>query len=107
MARFGLLFALVAALAAPAFAQAPTGAISGTIVDQLGAVLPNIEVTVTNRDTGLTRVVTSGADGSFTVPLLPAGSYEVKVSAGGFQPILRPAEVVTGSATNVRLSLEV
>jgi len=62
-----------------------TGAITGTIQDPSGAYVPNAEVRITNQDTGvLERNVTSGADGSFTAPLLPAGQYIVTVHQTGF-----------------------
>ncbi|HEX4210134.1 MAG TPA: carboxypeptidase-like regulatory domain-containing protein, partial [Candidatus Binataceae bacterium] len=65
------------ALMTRAFAQGgATGAIIGTIEDPSGAFVSNAEVHITNQETGvLERSVTSGADGSFTAPLLPAGKY--------------------------------
>jgi Carboxypeptidase regulatory-like domain len=71
---------------ARAFAQGgATGAITGTIQDPSGAVVANAEVRITNQDTGvLERSVASGADGSFTAPLLPAGEYTVGVHGAGF-----------------------
>ena len=77
---------LAIALIAQAFAQGgATGAITGTIQDPSGAVVANAEVRITNQDTGvLERSVTSGPDGSFTAPLLPAGVYMVGVHEAGF-----------------------
>src|ERR1700691_5441532 len=77
---------LATALITQAFAQGgATGAITGTIQDPSGAYVANAEVRITNQDTGvLERSVTSGADGSFTAPLLPAGQYTVTVHQTGF-----------------------
>jgi len=77
---------LATAFIAQAFAQGgATGAITGTIQDPSGAVVANAQVRITNQDTGvLERSATSGADGSFTAPLLPAGAYTVSVHAAGF-----------------------
>jgi hypothetical protein len=77
---------LAIAFIAQAFAQGgATGAITGTIQDPSGAVVAGAEVRITNQETGvLERSVSSGADGSFTAPLLPAGEYTVNVHGAGF-----------------------
>jgi hypothetical protein len=77
---------LATAFIAQSFAQGgATGAITGTIQDPSGAVVASAEVRITNQETGvLERSVTSGADGSFTAPLLPAGEYTVSVHGAGF-----------------------
>jgi len=84
--RFIWISFLATVFIAQAFAQGgATGAITGTIQDPSGAVVANAEVRITNQDTGvLERSVTSGADGSFTAPLLPAGEYTVSVHGAGF-----------------------
>lgn len=107
MYRLGLLFVLVLAMSAPALGQVPTGTIAGTVTDQVGAVLPNATVTITNKGTGASRVVQTGADGTFSVPALPAGAYDVLFVASGFQPIVSPADVTTGATTTIKIGLEV
>lgn len=59
MLRRGAVVFLLA-LSTPLIAQTPTGTIVGTVTDQLGAVLPNAVVTITNKDTGANRVLQSG-----------------------------------------------
>ncbi|MDP1568437.1 MAG: TonB-dependent receptor [Vicinamibacterales bacterium] len=85
------------ALTAPAFAQstAINGTIEGTIVDDTGAVLPGVTVTVTNLDTGDVRVVVTNASGLYRAPLLPLGAYRVQAELAGFRGYER---------TGVRLS---
>jgi len=90
-----------------ATAQAPTGTIAGTVLDQQNAVLPGATITVKNTATGLTRTAASSAEGAFQVPSLPAGSYEVRVELSGFQSTLTPAQVVTGQTTSLRVSLQI
>jgi hypothetical protein len=106
MVRLCVLFALVLALPGRLAAQTPTGTIAGTITDQVGAVLPNATVTITNKGTGASRIVQTGTDGTFSVPSLPAGAYDVLIEASGFQPIVSPAEVTTGATTTVKVGLE-
>src|SRR5437763_15169010 len=93
---------------APSFspAQAPTGTISGTITDESGAVIPNASITITEKDTGAVRTLTSGADGTFTAAALPPGVDEVRTTVSGFRTTLREATVETGSSTTVDLRLQ-
>ena len=107
MQRVGLLCVLIAALAAPLAAQVPTGGIAGTVLDRVGAVLPGAAVTVTNKATGASRDAVTAGDGTFSVPSLLPGSYDVLVNMPGFQPIVSPVEVATGATTTVRVTLEV
>ena len=65
--------------------QAINGTIEGTITDQSGAALPGVSVTVTNVDTGDTRVVVSNEAGVYRAPLLPLGRYRVSAELQGFR----------------------
>src|SRR4029079_1666723 len=73
-----LVLAVVGAacFTAPAAAQSVTGSIQGTVVDQSGAVLPGVTVTVTNTATGVARSTTTDDTGSFRAELLPVGVYD-------------------------------
>ena len=70
-------------------------------------MLPSATVTVTNKDTGASRVVQSGADGAFSIPALPPGPYDVLTEMSGFQPTVSPVEVAIGATSTVRLTLQV
>ena len=102
MNRLGVLFVFVVTLSGPLMAQAPTGTIAGTVFDQVAAVIPHATVTVTNKDTGASRVVQTGVDGTFSIPSLPPGPYDVIVEAAGFQPTVSPVDVTTGATTTVK-----
>jgi hypothetical protein len=73
---------------------ASTGALSGTVTDPSGAVIPNVTVTLTSADTGAVRNSVTGADGAYRFGLLPPGNYTVKFSAAGFKPVALPGIVV-------------
>ena len=45
-----------------------TAQISGTVKDQSGAVLPGVEVTVTQTDTGVKRTTVTNETGSYVLP---------------------------------------
>ena len=66
-----LFFGLASSLAAQ---STSTGALTGTVTDATGAVVPNVTVTVTSADTGQVRTTTTSANGSYNVGLLPPGS---------------------------------
>ena len=74
--------------------------------DQVAAVLPKATVTITNKDTGASRVVQTGADGTFSVPSLPPGPYDVIIEAAGFQPTVSSVEVTTGATTTFKATLQ-
>ena len=65
--------------------QAVNGTIEGTIVDESGAALPGVSVTVANLDTGDTRVVVTNEAGVYRAPLLPLGPYRVAAELQGFK----------------------
>ncbi len=72
-------------LAGAARAQTATGQILGTVKDASGGIMPKVKVVVTNTQTGLTRETTTGDNGTYVVPLLPAGAYVVTAEQTGFK----------------------
>ncbi len=104
-----LLMTMGAVNAAPCFSQtSSTGALSGTITDPTGAVVPDSRIKVTNEATGETRTVTSHSDGAFVVPLLPPGSYRLEASRNGFKKGVRPSiRVEVTETTKLDIELEV
>src|SRR5712691_1491408 len=69
------------------FAQ--SAALTGTVKDTSGAVLPGAAITVKNLETGLTRTAQADSSGSFSVPSLPVGQYEVTAEKMGFRKEVR------------------
>jgi len=102
--RLMLLLALASTLV---LAQAPTGTISGIVTDQSGAVIPNATVTLTHKDTGVTRTATTNAEGLYSAPALAIGLYEVRVEANGFKTSVREATVAVGGETQVNMPMSV
>jgi hypothetical protein len=72
------------------------GTILGTVTDPSGAVVGGATVKVRNVGTGQERTATTSADGSYTVPELPIGTYTVTVTQTGFK---------TFAATNVTVDV--
>jgi len=65
-------------------AQESYATLLGKISDQTGAGVAGAKVTVTSKETGLTRVVSTTGDGNYRVTLLHAGGYSFKVESSGF-----------------------
>ncbi|HWB31969.1 MAG TPA: carboxypeptidase-like regulatory domain-containing protein [Acidobacteriaceae bacterium] len=89
--HFLIVFALIAILfvwlLSPAsYAQVVGGTISGVVTDATGAAIPNAQVLVHNDETGNERKLVTGANGRFSAPSVPVGSYTISVTAQGFAP---------------------
>lgn len=72
-------------LTVSAFCQSDRGAITGTVLDPAGAVVPNAPVIATNSESGVLFRTTTTATGNYTIPLLPSGVYDLTVEVPGFK----------------------
>ena len=90
------------------FAQGSTAAITGSVTDTSGAVLPGTMVAVKHLDTGLARVVESDSSGNYSIPSLPIGEYELTAEKTGFQRELRRGiNLLVAQEAVVNLTLQV
>lgn len=106
--RFFFLSALCTlTFVAFSFAQIESGIVSGTVTDPSGAVVSNATVTAKNLGTGLSRTVTSSANGSYTLTSLPPARYEISVDAAGFQTFRQTVDVTVGGRTTVDAAMKV
>jgi hypothetical protein len=71
-------------------AQSPDGTITGTVADNTGAVIASASITAKNVDTGLSYRTSSASDGTYVVPSLSPGNYEVSIEAKGFEKYVQP-----------------
>jgi len=105
----GMAAMLCALTAATAAAQAVAGSqVSGIVRDSSGGALPGAEVTITKTDTGLMRTTFSGSDGTYALPNLPVGPYQLKVVLQGFTTYVQDGivlQVSTNPEINVTLAL--
>ena len=85
--RGGMIFVvgvLISGLAVTGWAQA-TAQVAGTVKDQSGAVLPGVEVSMTQAETGLMRSAVTNETGSYAMTNLPIGPYRFEASLPGFR----------------------
>lgn len=85
-----LLVLLVAVVMTPFFAMAQLsgrGAITGTITDKTGAVIPQAVVSATNGSTGITTTTKSTAAGDYNLSDLDPGIYTITITSPGFEKL--------------------
>ncbi|HYA22570.1 MAG TPA: carboxypeptidase regulatory-like domain-containing protein, partial [Terriglobales bacterium] len=85
-----LLLLVVTMLMMPgsSWPQEATGRITGTVSDPTGAVVPGVQITVTNTATEVSRKTTTNQDGYYQVLALPIGNYKVTAEHEGFRTVI-------------------
>lgn len=104
---FSMLFCILVLLAldfcapVPVRAQVAGATLSGTVTDSLGAAVVNATIEIRNSETGVVRTVTSDSAGFYNAPNLSPGTYDVTVSATGFNKLVQSAITLTVGAQQV------
>lgn len=89
-------------------AQEGRGTISGTVTDSTGASVAGADIRVLNTQTGATASARSNESGSYTIPYLLPGIYDLMAEFSGFKKTERRGiEVRVGDVLNVGVVLEV
>ena len=98
-----LPLALVFCLSLPnAYGQLTTyGQIVGRVIDQSGAVVPGVEITVTNTETNIPRSAVSNDTGNYLVDKLIAGVYEARAELPGFKTHVAEVRLNTGQVARL------
>jgi len=92
----------------PTLAQVAGGTLSGTVSDTAGAGIPQAKLVIKNVATGVERTVTTNADGFYTTVNLQSGSYQISISATGFNSETRHGVTMTvGAQLTIDVSLRV
>ncbi len=88
--------------------SAATASILGTASDPSGAVIPGVDITVTNAETGISQKVTTDKSGRYEVHFLPPGPYSLTATVTGFKTQTRSGIVLTvGQRAVIDLTLQV
>ena len=102
-----IAFAFAVCLSALAQVDVSSATIKGTVTDQNKAVVVGATVTAKSTERGTTRTARTGSDGSYVLPTLQPGVYEVRVEASGFEAAIIPkAEITVGTTTVYDIELQ-
>lgn len=83
------------------------GDIRGTVTDTTGALIPDVTVTVTNVDTGVTKTIKSNQAGLYDTDSIVTGNYTVTFTKEGFQRLVRGPITLQLGFTTVNGELKV
>ena len=90
------------------FSQATRSTVLGTVRDPSGAVVPGVEVIITNTGTNVSTPTLTNQAGLYDVPLLLPGSYEVSAELHGFKKFVRRGiTLAVGSRVEINIQLEI
>jgi hypothetical protein len=83
------------------------GDIRGIVTDTSGAALPDVTVTVLNKNTGVSKDITTNQDGLYDTSSIVPGTYELSFSKAGFQKFVRSGLTIVVGNTTVNAQLSV
>ena len=96
----GLLICVFLLPSAPVLHAQTLSGISGTVTDSSGAVVPAAQVTITNTETGVSRVARTSSEGGYRLTDLNPATYTVKVEKSGFKTSLQSDVTVQAAASS-------
>jgi iron complex outermembrane recepter protein len=107
LSLFCFILSLSAIVPASLLAQ-QTGAITGTVVDPSGSVLPKATIVLHSATGSFSRQATADGQGRFSLDSLPPGSYTAEVTLQGFANAVRSGLIVSsGQPLNISVQLAV
>jgi carboxypeptidase family protein/TonB-dependent receptor-like protein len=89
---------LAALISVSAWSQTQLAAVSGTITDPSGAVVPGVSITIVSQGTGLKRSVLTDTAGEYRFAGLPPGNYSLRTEKPGFHSQIREGVELTSAA---------
>jgi outer membrane receptor protein involved in Fe transport len=103
LVAFALITAGIPGTAAAQGVQ--TGTIRGVVVDQQNLAVPGVTVTATSPALQGSRTTVTDVDGTFTVPALPPGVYEVRYELSGFATVTQTSTVALGLSVDQNITM--
>jgi hypothetical protein len=101
LARLLILSFSILLLAVQSRAQQVVGAITGTVTDSTGAVVPDAPVNAVNTATNFEVDTQTKSTGQNVIAQLPAGAYKLTISKDGFKTETHTAVLVNADRTTM------
>jgi hypothetical protein len=92
--------------AGPIWAQSDRGSLRGIVRDPVGDPVAGLGLILENDETGEARRTATGADGTFTVPALAPGFYNIEARVEGYRTSITRAELQVGQELWIEVGLE-
>src|SRR6266446_6412403 len=96
-----VIFAICILSTNAVYAQVAGATLTGTVTDPLGAVIPRVQVSITDVATRVTRNVVTDSAGFYSAPNLLPGNYEITMTVAGFSTQVRSGVTLTVGARQV------
>ena len=105
--RIFLLLLVFVSTPIPGLAQTATTSVRGEVMDSTGALIPGVEITITEKSIGVTQTHRTDDKGEYSFQQIPPGSYEIKVRAPGFNEQTKRAQLLVNQPATINISLTV
>ncbi len=83
-----------------------TGAIRGTVLNQVGRVVAGAKIIITNKSTARVLQAVTSSNGMYALGPLPPGNYTLRVEAKGFKTVLLEVSVRVAAVADGNINLE-
>jgi hypothetical protein len=103
-----LFFAMVCVcVASAAYAQTATTSLRGDVSDSTGALIPNVEVTISEASIGFSQTHKTDEKGAYSFQQIPPGTYLINVLAAGFNEQKEKAVLLVNQPATINITLKV
>ena len=102
------LFAMVCVcVASVAYPQTATTSLRGDVSDSTGALIPNVEVTISEASIGFSQTHRTDEKGAYSFQQIPPGTYLIKILAAGFNEQKERAVLLVNQPATINITLKV
>ena len=107
MCRLSVVGMLLAFLSLSSNAQTATTSVRGDVTDATGAVIPNVDVTISEDSIGFTQTHQTDEKGGYSFQQIPPGAYLLKIHAPGFNEQTEKVVLLVNQPATINVALRV